>query len=60
MDGKYFILSFISIIPQFVAGLLYGYIRMKFGFFWCVFSHFYYNLFVFGYEKLFYYSLNQQ
>jgi membrane protease YdiL (CAAX protease family) len=42
----------ILIFPQFVSGLLFGYFRMRFGFIWCIFSHFYHNLIVVGLHYL--------
>ncbi len=42
----------ILILPQFLSGLLFGYFRMKFGFFWGVFSHFYYNSIILGLNVL--------
>ena len=49
---NHLLLSPIILLPHFIAGILYGFIRLKYGFLWGLILHILYNSMVFSFQKI--------
>lgn len=52
-NSLFYILAPLIVLPQFIAGITLGYVRLKLGFFWGVLQHGLYNLILFSIALLF-------